>query len=276
MAIEIDLGDIPLLEKISSTTLSSKVVSHHSDQLSPMVVKAVLQAAEGDNVDLRRIRIVKKLGGTLDDCKLINGVAFTKKPEGAQNMVDPKIGLIQFCVSPPKTDMDANIIVSDDQEINRLLEQERKITLKMCKKIAKSGVNLVLIQRQTLKTALSEMALFYLQKLKVAVIQDVDRDEMEYVSQALNCPVVASLDEFDETKVSQIKEMRYEEGITSLLTSEEMGKNTKTCCFIVRGANKLIIDEAERSIHDAMCSIRSLIKKPKLVPGGAAVEIAIA
>lgn len=170
MAIEIDLDNIPLLEKISSTTLSSKVVSSYSDQLSPMVVRAALQAAEGDNVDLRRVRMVKKLGGTLDDCKLINGVAFTKKPEGAQNMQAPKIGLIQFCISPPKTDMDANIVVSDDQEINRLLEQERKITLKMCKKIAKSGANLVLIQRQTLKNALSEMALFYLQKLKVAVI----------------------------------------------------------------------------------------------------------
>lgn len=158
MAIPIDLNDIPALEKISSTTLSSKVVSAYSSYLSPMVVKAVMQCRINNNCDLRRIRMVKKVGGTLEDSKLINGIAFGRKPEGQSNIKNPKVGLIQFCLAPPKTDMDANIIVSDDKEINRLLEQERKITLKMCKKIAKTGVNLIVIQKQITKTALSEMA----------------------------------------------------------------------------------------------------------------------
>ncbi|CAL6111639.1 TCP-1_chaperonin subunit delta [Hexamita inflata] len=276
LSTTIDLNDIALLEKISSTTLSSKVVAHHSDFLSPLVVRAVLQAKDATNVDLKRVRMVKKLGGTLEDCRLINGIAFNKRPEGLSFMKNPKVGLIQFCLSPPKTDMDANIVVSDDKEINRLLEQERKITLKMCKKVAKSGANLILIQKQTMKPALSEMALFYLQKLKIAVIQDVDRDEMEYVAAALDATIVATLDEFTEEKMTTIEEMKVDDGVTYLLTSEEKAKQTKTCCFVVRGANKLIVDEAERSIHDAMCSIRSLIKIPKLVPGGASIEVEIA
>lgn len=140
LQIPISLDDMQLLEKISSTTLSSKVIAHHSEQLSPLIVKAVLQARDGDNVDLKRVKLVKKLGGTLDDCKLFNGVAFTRKPEGVSFLDKAKVGLIQFCLSPPKTDMDSNIVVSDDKEINRLLEQERKLTLKMCKKIQKSGV----------------------------------------------------------------------------------------------------------------------------------------
>lgn len=65
---------------------------------------------------------MKKLGGTLDDCRLFNGVAFTRKPEGVSFLDKAKVGLIQFCLSPPKTDMDSNIVVSDDKEINRLLE----------------------------------------------------------------------------------------------------------------------------------------------------------
>jgi len=206
----------------------------------------------------------------------VNGVAFSRRPEGQTFIKAPKVGLIQFCVAPPKTDMDANIIVSDDAEINRLLEQERKITLKMCKKIAKSGANLVLIQKQVTKNALSEMALFYLQKLKIAVIQDVEREEMEYVANALDCPMTATLEEFDATHVKEILEMKVQDGVTYLLTDEETAKKTHTCCFVIRGANKLIVDEAERSIHDAMCSIRSLIKKPYLVPGGACVEVEIA
>ena len=70
--------------------------------------------------------------------------------------------------------------------------------------------------------------------------------------------------------------MSVKDGITYLKTDEKRGEDTKTCCFVIRGANKLIVDEAERSIHDAMCSIRSLIKAPFLVPGGATVEIHLA
>ena len=276
MAIPIDLNDIPALEKISSTTLSSKVVSAYSSYLSPMVVKAVMQCRINNNCDLRRIRMVKKVGGTLEDSKLINGIAFGRKPEGQSNIKNPKVGLIQFCLAPPKTDMDANIIVSDDKEINRLLEQERKITLKMCKKIAKTGVNLIVIQKQITKTALSEMAQFYLQKLKISVIQDIERDEMEYISNAIKAPVVATIEEFTPEKLVQVDELKVEDNITYLLTNEEVAKESHTCCFVIRGANKLIIDEAERSIHDALCSIRSLIKKPFLVPGGASVEVEIA
>lgn len=104
------------------------------------------------------------------------------------------------------------------------------------------------------------------------MLQDVERDDMEFCQQTLKCPIVATLEEFDEKKVVKIQEMRVEDGVTYLLTSEE----SKTCTFIVRGANKLILDEAERSVHDAMCSIRSLVKRPFLVPGGASVEIEIA
>lgn len=241
-----------------------------------MVVKAVKQVAHGNIVDLKRINIIKKLNGTLDDCALVNGAAFTKVPFGQQYYKEPKVGLINFCLAPPKTDMDCNIVVSDDSEINRLLEQERKLTLRMCKQIHKSGVNVLIIQKQTLRQSLSEMAQFYLQKLKIAVINEVERDTLEYVSQALDCPVVSTLEEFLPEKVIKISEMKVKDGITYLLTDEERGQKTRTCCFVIRGANKLIVDEAERSIHDAMCSIRSLIKKPYLVPGGATAEIHVA
>lgn len=123
-----------------------------------MIVKAVKQITRGlydENVknkivDLKRINIIKKLNGTLDDCLLINGAAFTKTPIGQQYYKQPRVGLINFCLSPPKTDMDCNIVVSDDAEINRLLEQERKLTLRMCKQIHKAGINVLVIQKQTL------------------------------------------------------------------------------------------------------------------------------
>lgn len=99
---------------------------------------------------------------------------------------------------------------------------------------------------------------------------------MEYVSEALGCPIVSTLDEFNGEKVVSIKEMNVKDGITYLHTDEERGKLTRTCCIVVRGANKLIVEEAERSIRDGLCSIRSLLKAPALVPGGATVEVHLA
>lgn len=99
---------------------------------------------------------------------------------------------------------------------------------------------------------------------------------MEYVSEALGAPVVSTLEEFQAGKVVEIEEMSVKDGITYLQTSPRRGAATRTCCLVVRGANKLIVDEAERSIRDGLCSVRSLLKAPALVPGGATVEVHLA
>jgi T-complex protein 1 subunit delta len=112
ISIPVKLTDRQSLLQSASTSLNSKVVSQHSSLLSPIAVDAVLKVIDpltAINVDLRDIRLVKKVGGTVDDTELIDGLVLDQKTsgfDGPKKIEKAKIGLIQFCISPPKTDVD--------------------------------------------------------------------------------------------------------------------------------------------------------------------------
>jgi T-complex protein 1 subunit delta len=136
-----------------NTCLSSKVVANNRQHLSPLAVDAVLKIIDtktATNVDLRDIKIVKKLGGTIDDTSMVEGMVFpTLKPSksagGPTSMKNAKIALIQFCISSPKTDVENQIVVADYNAMDRILREEKKYVAAIVAKIVKSGANCVLI-----------------------------------------------------------------------------------------------------------------------------------
>lgn len=179
----VDLDNRDQLIQNAITSLSSKVVSQHSDLLAPMAVDAVLRIIEktDTNVDLRDIHVSKKLGGTVDDSELIDGLVFVDKKVshfagGPSKIKDAKIGLIQFCLSAPKTDMENNVVVHDYTAMDRILKEERKYILDLVKKVTNTGCNVLLIQKSILRDAVNELALHFLAKKNIMVIKDIDRD----------------------------------------------------------------------------------------------------
>ncbi|KAH0621824.1 hypothetical protein JD844_023470 [Phrynosoma platyrhinos] len=224
MGQPVELSDRETLLNSATTALNSKVVSQYSSLLSPMSVDAVMKVIDPNTatgVDLRDIKIVKKLGGTIDDCELVEGLVLTQKVSntGVTRVEKAKIGLIQFCLSAPKTDA--------------------IFTLPTC-----------------FEDALSDLALHFLNKMKIMVIKDIEREDIEFI-----CKVRWGYDSCNSIFVLQIT------GCTS---------PGKTVTIVVRGSNKLVIEEAERSIHDALCVIRCLVKKRALIAGGGAPEIELA
>ncbi|GMH63835.1 hypothetical protein TrRE_jg6606, partial [Triparma retinervis] len=178
----VDLTDRQSLINAVTTCLSSKVVSQNSDVLAPIAVDSVLgviDAATAKNVDLRDIRMVQQVGGTIDDTELVDGIVFDKgckKSAGGPTKVeDAKIALIQFCLSAPKSDMENNVVVSDYAAMDRLLREERKHILGLCKKIKKSGATVVLIQKSILRDAYNELSLHFLAKMGIMVVTDIER-----------------------------------------------------------------------------------------------------
>lgn len=153
MSIPVDLNNRDQLIQNAITSLSSKVVSHHSDLLAPMAVDAILKIIDkdtADNVDLRDIFVAKKLGGTIDDSELINGLVFVDKKAshyagGPTRIENARIGLIQFPLSAPKSDMESNVVVHDYTAIDRLLKEERIYIRDLIKKVLATGVNVLLI-----------------------------------------------------------------------------------------------------------------------------------
>lgn len=273
----VELSDRESLLKSASTSLNSKVVSQNSGTLSPIAVDAVLKVinpATATNVDLHDIKIVKKLGGTIEDTELIDGLVFTQKTSGGPGKLEKaKIGLIQFCISPPKTDMENNVVVSDYTQMDRVLREERQYILDIVKKIKKAGCNVLLIQKSILRDAVSDLALHFLAKMKIMVVKDVEREDIEFVCKSTGCRPIASLDHFLPENLGSAELVEeVQTGSSKIVKITGVANIGRTVTILIRGSNKLVLEEADRSLHDALCVIRCLVKKRALIAGGGAPE----
>ena len=142
VAAPVKLRDREMLVKAAKTSLSSKVISQYADTFAPIAVDSVLRVIDADeatNVDLDDIRIVTKIGGTMDDTELVDGIVFGKgmhKPaSGGAVIENARIALIQFCLSAPKTDIDNQVVVSEYSQMDRILREERKYIVKQSRKV---------------------------------------------------------------------------------------------------------------------------------------------
>eukprot|EP00299_Pterocystis_sp_00344_P008217 c3028_g1_i1.p1 GENE.c3028_g1_i1~~c3028_g1_i1.p1 ORF type:complete len:550 (+),score=118.13 c3028_g1_i1:194-1651(+) len=282
MATKIDLSNRDALVNTAITSLASKVISQNSALLAPMAVDAVLKVidpATADNVDLTDIKVLKKVGGTIDDSELVDGLVFTqgcvKIAGGPVSIKNAKIGLIQFCLSAPKTDIENEVVISDHHQLDRILKEEKKYIANLCKVIQKAGCNVLLIQKSILRDAVSDLALHYLSKLGIMVIKNIERDDISFISRTLGCKPITSVDFFVPEKLSSAA-LVQEEGYGDSKIVRVSGippQPFKTCTVLLRASNGLVLDETERSFHDALCVVRSLVKKKYTIVGGAAPEI---
>jgi len=282
MAKKVDLADRDSLIDNAATSLSSKVVAQSSDMLAPLAVDAVMKVydpARPGEVDLNDIRVVKKGGATVEDTELVDGLVFVnqrvaKGASGPTRVENAKVGLIQFCLSPPKTNLENNIEIRDYQAMDRLLREERQLMIKMVKQIQKTGCNVLLVQKSILRDALSDLALDLLAKAKIMVIKDIERDDIEFISRALLCEPVSSLELFSAEKLGSCGVVREEEaGGGGRIVRVEGVKGKRAVTVLCRASNNLILDETERSLHDALCVVRSLVKLQYVIQGAGVPEM---
>jgi len=279
MATPLDLTDRESLLKAANTSLNSKVVSQNSAELSPIAVDAVLKVidpARENNVNLKDIKIIKKLGGTVDDTELVEGMVFEQKAanvNGPKKVEKAKVGFIQFCVSPPKTDMDNQVVVSDYAAMDRVLREERAYILNIVKQIKKAGCNVLLIQKSILRDGLSDLAVHFFDKMKIMVVKDIEREDVDFLCKTIGCRPIASLDHFTAENLASCDMVEeIQTGSSKCVKMTGMATPGKTCSIVIRGSNKLVLEEADRSLHDALCVIRCLVKKRFLIAGGGAPE----
>ncbi|CBK23702.2 uncharacterized protein [Blastocystis hominis] len=278
MAIPVSLEDRESLLRAASTSLSSKVVSNNSAVLAPIAVDAVLQVSDvaRKQVDLRNIKIVKQLGGTIDDSQLIRGLVFPRASDtsmlGVRSVKNAKIGLIQFHLSAPKTDIDNKVIINDYTQMDRLLREERAYILNMCKKIKQAGCNVLLVQKSILRDAVNELSLHFLSKLKILVLSNIERDDIDFIARTLHCRPIAHIDSFTPDKLGHADLVEEVELDGRRITQITGVPASDTVSVLLRGSNNLVLDESDRSLHDALCVVRCLVKKPFLLVGGGAPE----
>ena len=193
--------------------------------------------------------------------------------------------------------MENQIVVNDYRQMDKILKEERTYLLNMAKKIKKAKCNVLLIQKSILRDAVNDLSLHFLAKLNILAVKDIERDEVEFIcrvqnsssplenlcipnfSQSTGCKPIADIDSFTEDKLGSaelIEEVQASGSRIVKVTGVTHKGAGQTVSIVCRGANSLILDEAERSLHDALCVIRCLVKKKALIAGGGAPEIAIA
>jgi T-complex protein 1 subunit delta len=158
--------------------------------------------------------------------------------------------------------MDNTVIINDYRQMDKVIKEGRQYLLNMFKKIKKAGCNVLLLQKSILRDAVDETALSFLKKLNILVVKDVERDEIEFLSKSLGCKPIADIEAFTDDKLgyAELVEETSDSGPKVVKITGIKNKG-KTVSILAMGSNSLVLEECERSLHDALCVVRCLVKK---------------
>ncbi|KAI8906370.1 chaperonin Cpn60/TCP-1 family [Gorgonomyces haynaldii] len=263
------------LLRTAKTCLGSKIVSKYHDQFANMAVDAVLAVAdlERKDVDFELIKVDGKMGGSLIDSKLVYGVVVDKDfshPQMPREVKDAKIAILTCPFEPPKPKTKHHLDISSVEEYRKLQEYEKQKFEDMVKQVKDSGANLVICQ-----WGFDDEANHLLMQHQLPAVRWVGGPEIELIAIATNGRIVPRFEELSADKLGKagiVKELSFGTTKDRMLVIEECA-NTRAVTLFVRGGNKMIIDEAKRSLHDALCVVRNMIRDNRIVYGGGAAEI---
>jgi archaeal chaperonin len=279
IAVKVDSGDKDILNKIARTAMYSKLVSDDSPVLAQIVVDAAKQVGEsGDGknikVDLDNIKVEKKAGGSIRDTKLIKGIVLDKEvvhsgmPKRVENA---KIALINSALEIEKTEMSAEIRINEPQQMQMFLEEENRMLKSMVAIIKNVGANVVLCQK-----GIDDLAQHYMAKEGIMAVRRVKESDMLKLAKATGARIVNNLDDLiskDLGSANLVEERKVE---TDKWVFIEGCKNPKAVTILVRGGSQRVVDEADRSVHDALMVIKDVLEKPLVVAGGGSPEAYVA
>ena len=264
------------LVKVARTSLGSKIVSKAHDQFAQIAVDAVLSVAdlERKDVDFELIKVDGKAGGSLEDSLLVKGVIVDKDfshPQMPDEVRDAKLAILTCAFEPPKPKTKHKLDITTVEEFKKLQQYEKNKFTEMIDQIKATGANLVICQ-----WGFDDEANHLLLQNRLPAVRWVGGPEIELIAIATNGRIVPRFEDLSAEKLGRaglVREMSFGTTREKMLVIEECA-NTRAVTVFVRGSNKMIIDEAKRSLHDALCVVRNLVKDNRVVYGGGAAEIA--
>mgnify|MGYP006402319075 FL=1 len=262
------------LIKIAKTSMQSKLVSEDSAPLSKLVVDSILKIAEknGDkhSVDLDNLKVEKKAGGSIDDTSLINGIVLDKEivhsgmPTKAEKA---KIALVNAALEVEKTEMSAEIRISDPTQMQQFLEEENKMLKSMVDKIHNIGANVLICQK-----GIDDIAQHYLSKHGVLAVRRVKESDMTKLAKATGGRISTNLDDISANDLGSAEIVQQKKVESDKWVFIEGCKNPRSVTVLIRGGSQRVVDEVDRSIHDALMVVKDVVEKPSIVAGGGSPE----
>ncbi|KAK6512231.1 T-complex protein 1 subunit epsilon [Arthrobotrys musiformis] len=264
------------LLRSAKTSLGSKIVSIAHDKFTKIAVDAVLAVAdlERKDVDFELIKVDGKVGGALEDSVLVKGVIIDKDmshPQMPRVVKDAKLAILTCAFEPPKPKTKHKLDITSVDEFKKLQAYEKSKFEEMVKQIKDTGANLVICQ-----WGFDDEANHLLLQNELPAVRWVGGPEIELIAIATNGRIVPRFEDLSAEKLGRagiVRELAFGTTRDRMLVIEECA-NTRAVTVFVRGSNKMIIDEAKRALHDALCVVRNLVKDNRIVYGGGAAEIA--
>merc|ERR1712142_913506 len=275
---DVNPNDPENLVQVAMTTLGSKIVNKCHRQFAEMAVGAVMTVAdfERKDVDFELIKIETKTGGKLADSELIKGVLIDKDmshPQMPKSIDNAKIAILTCPFEPPKPKTKHKLDVASVDDYKKLQAYEKEKFLQMIQQVKDSGANLAICQ-----WGFDDEANHLLLQNNLPAVRWVGRPEIELIAIATGGRIVPRFSELTPEKLGTaglVKEICFGTTKDRMLIIEEC-KNSRAVTIFIRGGNKMIIEEAKRALHDALCVIRNLVRDNRVVYGGGASEIACA
>lgn len=274
--IDIHAGNHAALMKAAMTALGSKVVSSHQKELAKIAVDAVLAVAVLDRRDVNfdLIKVEGKVGGKLEDSCLIHGIVIDKDfshPQMPKRVEDAKIAILTCPFEPPKPKTKHKLEIESAEQYRQLHEQEQKYFTDMVDKLKSVGCTLAICQ-----WGFDDEANHLLYQRGLPAVRWVGGVELELIAIATGARIVPRFEELSIEKLGKagtVRELSLGTGKDTVMIIEKCA-SSRAVTVLIRGGNQMVVDEAKRCLHDAICCVRNLIRDSRVVPGGGASETA--
>ncbi|MEM3696850.1 MAG: thermosome subunit beta [Candidatus Bathyarchaeia archaeon] len=278
MAIPISIKDDERLIDVAITSMGSKGITVAKEHFAKLAVEAVKQVAEEKDgklkADIDLIKVLKKHGKSLEETELVKGMVIDKEvahPQMPKLVTNAKIALLNAKLEIEKTEFDAKINIESPEQMKLFLDEEERMLKEMVDKIAETGANVVFCEK-----GIDDVALHFLAKRGILAVKNVSSSDMEKLAKATGGKIMASVKELTADVLGEAKIVEEVKIGDDKLVYVRECKNPKAVTIVVRGGTEHVVDEAERSLHDALCVVRNAIEDGKIVAGGGAPEAHVA
>ncbi|WP_090312000.1 thermosome subunit alpha [Natronorubrum texcoconense] len=271
IAIDVDEDDTEILEQIAATAMTGKGAENARDLLSRLVVEAVRSVADGDEVDTDNIKVEKVVGGSIDNSELVEGVIVDKErvsdsmPYFAE---DANVALIDGALEIKETEIDAEVNVTDPDQLEQFLEQEEAQLREMAEAVADVGADVVFVDG-----GIDDMAQHYLAQEGIIAVRRVKSSDQGQLARATGATPVSSVDDLTEDDLGFAGSVAQKEIAGDQRIFVEDVDDAKAVTLILRGGTEHVIDEVDRAIEDSLGVVRTTLQDGKVLAGGGAPEV---
>jgi thermosome len=269
-AIEVSAEDHEYLEKVASTAMTGKGAENARDLLAELVVDAVLAVRDEDGIDTDNVKVEKVVGGSVDQSELVEGVIIDKE-RVHDNMPyaveDANIALLDTAIEVKETEIDAEVNVTDPDQLQQFLDQEEKQLKEMVDTLVEAGADVVFCQK-----GIDDMAQHYLAKEGILAVRRAKKSDMKRLARATGATVVSNIDDVTVEDLGFAGSVAEKDvGGDQRIFVEDV-EEAKSVTLILRGGTEHVVDEVERAIEDSLGVVRTTLEDGKVLPGGGAPE----